>query len=309
MYGNTPRDNKYTTRLLNFLNREYGLSASKITPAKRGYYGETWRVDDYFIKLDYSFHKEAYCRSFPVLERIIDYGINCVSAPVKTINGALYLQFDNAVLGVFRWINGDNIQNEETKFAEYNILAQVYTVPNNNLPMPHITFDTGIADLFFHQLSQLDNKPLLQLFDEYKSDLLHRRSRLEKFARLCETQQDHFYITHGDAGGNIIKSGDKFYLVDWDDPVIAPPERDAWFCMNLDWATQAFNNSLANHGISYTLRPERLAFFCYHMYFAYLTFYMNTYFELGAAGLSPGGLRDGYFENWIKSNLTFADAM
>jgi len=308
MYGNVTRDSSYKARLLNFLETEYDINARDITPAKRGFYGETWRVGSYFVKLDYSFHKDTYRRSFSVLERIVNSGIRNVSIPVKTRVGKLCSYFDNAVVGVFRWIDGENIENDETTVAVYDILSQVYTVPTENFPAPRINFDTGMADLFYSQLAKLDDKPLLRLFGEYEPVLAKRRLRYEKFARLCQSCNDNFFITHGDAGGNVIKNNDKFYIVDWDDTAIAAPERDAWFGIHLDWAEQDFNNALARRGIDYSLRPQRLAYYCYRAFFEYLTLYMYTHFELPGC-LKPENLREGYFENWIKRNISYADSM
>jgi hypothetical protein len=89
--------------------------------------------------------------------------------------------------------------------------------------------------------------------------------------------------------------------------MLAPPERDAWFCMSWDWAMEAFHAALRKQGFDYKLRQERLAFCCYRAYFGYLTEYMSACFELGAAALPPEALREGYFENWIKSSMEFAD--
>lgn len=45
MYSKVQRADAYTMRLLVFLAQEYGLKATNIVPAKRGFYGETWRGD------------------------------------------------------------------------------------------------------------------------------------------------------------------------------------------------------------------------------------------------------------------------
>jgi hypothetical protein len=68
-------------------------------------------------------------------------------------------------------------------------------------------------------------------------------------------------------------------------------------------------HGIRRRGINYALRPERLAFCCYRAYFGYLTEYMNTYFELGASALTPEALKTGYFENWIRDIVEFADAL
>ena len=119
----------------------------------------------------------------------------------------------------------------------------------------------------------------------------------------------HFYITHGDAGGNVMVSGGDYYIVDWDNPRLAPPERDAWFCMYWDWAMDAFNEALRANGVNYTLRPERLAYYCYHFFFYYLTEYMHTFFEIGDENGKLAEALSGYFNGWIEEEIRFADGM
>ena len=58
MYSNVIRSDKHKQQLLDLIRLEYGIDAIGIYPAKRGFYGETWRLEDsdrsYFLKLDYS---------------------------------------------------------------------------------------------------------------------------------------------------------------------------------------------------------------------------------------------------------------
>lgn len=60
-------------KLKEILNLEYGIKADKITPAKRGFFGETWRTQAgekvYFVKLDcWTQHKEKFRSSFGALD-------------------------------------------------------------------------------------------------------------------------------------------------------------------------------------------------------------------------------------------------
>jgi thiamine kinase-like enzyme len=113
-------------------------------------------------------------------------------------------------------------------------------------------------------------KRMLQLIDA-KSALIRRYiERLMTFAKRCRTDFDHFYITHGDAGGNIIVSEDKFYIVDWDETMLAPPERDAWFCMHWSWAMNAFHDVLRQSGIEYALKPNIYSIFPTSIYLSIL---------------------------------------
>ncbi|MDR2505791.1 MAG: aminoglycoside phosphotransferase family protein [Oscillospiraceae bacterium] len=320
MHNHTERSEQYISRLVDFIVREYNLTVTSIMPAKRGYNGETWRLNTpglgYFVKIvSGEAHKPLYERSFPVIERINQYGVDCISRIVKTATGFLFTHFEGAIVGVFDWIEGENVQDERTKLPEYQMLAKVYTVPTDELAMPKERFEAESADLFFSQWDELMRRSssertaaLLCLFETHGAIFRRLLARLCMFSERCKVDLSHRYITHGDAGGNVIISSDRFYLVDWDDPVIAPPERDAWFCMHWAWAMDGFNEALRQNGIQYTLRPERLAYYCYHSFFYYLTKYIGTYLESGDGNGALTSEIAEYIQNcWIYDNIKFAD--
>jgi hypothetical protein len=186
-------------------------------------------------------------------------------------------------------------------------MAQVYTVPASGLSISREDFTEKSAELFFKQWNSLGNPQILELFEDNRAKLEHRAERLKHFALLCQKDMTGFFITHGDAGGNIIINGDKFCIVDWDDPMLAPPERDAWFCLHWNWAMDIFNDALRQNGIYYTLRPERLAYYCYHSFFFYLTEYLTTFFEIGNRGGDMVQKLCAYFECWIEDEIKYAD--
>ena len=322
MQNLTERDKHYLARLTDFLLREYGFAVISIKPAKRGYYGETWRLDtvsgSYFIKIVFSkAHKVFYERSFPVVDRINSAHIDCVSKIIKTLDGRLYTDFNDGIVGVFDWIDGENVQDEHTKISEYNILAHIYTIPFDGLNIPRENFRTQSAVLFYQQWDMLGalkqsetaNK-LLKLFKKHATDFERLFFRLRWFSERCKKDKTHFYITHGDAGGNVIVNAEKSYIVDWDDPVIAPPEWDAWFCLHWDWAMSGFDSALCKNEIDYFLRPERLAYYCYHSFFWYMTKYMETFFENGGTSSELADEIENYLENsWILENIKYADTI
>lgn len=217
---------------------------------------------------------------------------------------------------MFEWVEGENIQDERTKIQEYQMLARVYTVPSDGLSIPRENFSCKSADLFFEQCERLNGRQaeetavkILELFHENRDTIAYRAERLRLFSERCRTNTSPFFITHGDAGGNIIVNGEKFTIVDWDDPILAPPERDAWFCLHWDWAADAFHKALRENGIEYTLSSEQLVYYCYHSFFWYLTEYLATYFEIGNRGGDMHEELSNYFSGWIKDNLLFADTI
>ena len=304
MYSSIRRSGEYKRRLLDFIQDEYGIEAVSIIPAKRGFFGETWRLDaedtEYFIKLVYpAVHKSVYKRSFPMIQHLCDHGIDFISRIVKTKDGRLFTQFDGAVLGIFDWIDGENVQNEKTKVEEYKMLAKVYTVPLCGISIPHEDFSGNTSVTFFEKLRALKNEPLRSLFEKNRDKIEHRAARLQRFSNLCRGDITDFYITHGDAGGNVIENDDKYFIVDWDNPTFAPMERDAWFCMSFDWAMTAFNDNLRDNGIKYTLRPERLAYYCYDFFFYYLNAYLDAH--------TQADIIEEYIDGWIEESFRYAD--
>jgi Ser/Thr protein kinase RdoA (MazF antagonist) len=304
LYSSVERSDEYISRLLDFVRRAYGIEAIGISPAKRGFYGETWRLDatdaSYFLKLVYpAVHKPVYERSFPLMQHLCDNGIDFISKIAKTAEGRLSSLFDGAVVGVFGWIDGENIENEKTKSAEYNMLARVYAVPSSGISIPREDFSGSSADMFFDRWKTIQDRGFRLLFEKNRAKIEHRAARLKRFSALCRGDASDFFITHGDAGGNVIESGDRHFIVDWDNAMLAPPERDAWFCMSRDWAMAAFNVALREKRISYALRPERLAYYCYDFFF----FYLNAYVDAS----THVDIVEEYIDGWIEESFKYAD--
>jgi len=92
------------------------------------------------------------------------------------------------------------------------------------------------------------------------------------------------------------------FLVDWDTPVLAPPERDAWCMCGRGWARDAFHSALRRHGIQHTLRTERLAYYCYSFFFHYLAAYLDGFTPADTAREVAE-----YLDGWIEDSIRYAD--
>lgn len=310
----TNQDKKYTTQLVDFIEQEYGITANSIVPAKRGYYGETWRMDTtngkYFLKLDYSpQHQIKYRNSLEVVEYLCNNGIDFISSIIKTRTGDLYSIFNSAILGIFVWVDGENIETDETKIPEYKMLSKIYTLTKSGFEIPSIEFSNDRALHFFNKWEQLKTEPIneeikvvLEVFKLHKEILNHYSERLSYFSKICQNTKSQFYITHGDAGGNLLVDNNNYHIIDWDEVMYAPLERDAWVMCCYDWALNAFHDALKQNNISYELRPEYLAFYCYHMFFLYLGEFLNDFTKYG----TKKEIED-YFDSWIMERMKYAD--
>jgi len=299
----TERDEQYINSLADFICKEYNIPTISITPTKRGFYGETWRLDtsdnSYFLKLVYfTAHQSIYERSFPIVEHLCSHGIDFINRIIKTADGRLFARFDGAVLGVFDWIDGENIETDETKIPEYQMLSRVYTIPTCGIQILSEDFSGRSVDTFFEQWKVTDDTQIIALLEKNRNKLEYRAERLKHFAGLCRGDATGFFITHGDAGGNFIVNNDKYFIVDWDDSILAPPERDAWVMGFRDWARCLFQRSLRQNGIDYTLRTERLAYYCYYMFFYWLT-WLIRYSQVEEI--------EGFFNDWGEERIEYAD--
>jgi len=307
MYSSIKRDAGFDRHLRNFIDEHYPIQPTDITPAARGFYGETWRIDApqgrIFAKLDCSPHQSVYERSFPVIDHLCANGIDFISKIVKTREGDLHTRFEGGVLGLFDWIDGENREDDATKPHEYQMLAKVYTVDPAGLAIPREEFKARGADRFFERRARVGDKDILALLEGKRAEIDACARQLRHFSRICAGDETGFAITHGDAGGNVLVHGEKYHIIDWDIPLLAPPERDAWFWMHRPWAMRAFHEALRQNGIHYALRPERLAYYCYYMYFFYLNEILDAHFALGGMSVY---LAD-YLGGWMNDNRAYAE--
>lgn len=306
----------YMNRLIAAIDERYDISVRELMPAKRGYYGETWKVRGksgvYFLKVDYlQFHKKRFRDSLAAIDYLCGSGIDFVGQIVKTRDGKLFSNYDGAVMGMFVWADGENIETDETKSPEYQLLCKIYHQTRPGLPIPTAEFSDAAAVRFYQQLEDLKKAPrtaanerALSCFSAYSDELSLYASRLYQAARRCSEDNGHFYLTHGDAGGNFYCGGGKNYIFDWDEVMYSPIDRDAWVMCCYDWARSLFNRTLKENNIPYQLRPERLAFYCYHMLFFYLCEFLNVHVICDKSDR----IRDFFEDGWIRDRLQFADS-
>ncbi len=316
MLNHIERDGEYIRRLSDFVKDKYSITVKSIAPAVRGYYGETWRINaaenSYFLKLDYfPRHKEKFKNSLSAVDYLCGCGIDFISKVIKTKNGGLYASFEGAVLAVFEWLEGENVETDETKMPEYEMLCRVYSLTRPGLNIPTQDFSSLMAERFFekwHELKSVEqnkaNAEVLELLERQGEILRHCSARLIYFSELCKDDLSNFYLTHGDAGGNFFVSGEHNYIVDWDEVMYAPLERDAWVMCCRDWARKLFNDTLKQNNINYKLSLERLAFYCYHMFFLYLCEFLEDF--------TVHGIRkdiEDYFSGFIIERVKYADTI
>lgn len=280
-----PRNPEYITRLQGFIEKLYGLDILCFSGAERGYYGETWEIragtGRFFLKIVYfPVHKDRYARSFPVVEYMNREGIDFISRIVRTKDGLLYTPYQNGILGLFRFVPGTH--TEQYPLEElFRLLSQIYKLPLNGLEMESEAFDCRYAEQFYSLLETpcktagIYGGKAAGIFNSHRQLLEECHRQLKKYAKVNEGFRDHFVITSGDVGGNVIVEEGKLTIIDWDYLLLAPSERDIWPYMQDEKQIELLHQVFRENGIAYRVRPERLAYYCYASFFYYLHAYLS----------------------------------
>jgi hypothetical protein len=129
------------------------------------------------------------------------------------------------------------------------------------------------------------------------------RSDYQAFTELGDrlaAQEHTMVITHGDPGGNtLVKTPSDLYLIDWDDILLSPPERDTWFFQNKPEFIEGYRSVFPE----YQVNQELSHYFTYKRYFEDLIEYFaeirgNYTDEHRRKNLN--GLRDDCLEGWLR---------
>ena len=239
------------------LQAEYGFALRDIAPAERGFYGETWKIRThagaYFAKLDrWPCHKESYRASLPIVQYIADGGIAFVPRVIATRRGQLCCAFQGGIRAVFAFAPGALL--EEYAVEElYGCLSQVYALRTDGLELEAEDFGCAIPQTCA-RLAQAPELPdaARAALEKRQSAIARYANRLARFSAICQKDRSDFHITHGDAGGNFLSDGKRFFLVDWDSVKLAPIERDAWVFMSNPAQLCAIQRTINQNGIAYS---------------------------------------------------------
>jgi len=128
--------------------------------------------------------------------------------------------------------------------------------------------------------------------------------RAERLAKSLQTQSQEFVLCHSDVhAGNILIGADgAFYIVDWDDPILAPKERDLMFiggAQGFAGYSAQEEESLFYRGYGQTqIDPTALAYYRYERIIEDIAVYCEQLFLS-----NDGGEDRAQSLHYLKSNF------
>lgn len=310
--------------LVKIIENEYNLKVDAIKPAQRQFVAETFVIKDinnkkYFCKvIEKPLFIPRVIKSLPILEEMHKQGIQRINYPLRTmLKNSLYIKRNNTLIVLFNYINAQQSYNyDKTELGK--LIARVHKITSKirlSIPMEEFSFKRRLAfekhfeNIIKGSFNDTILNSLKKCLLKYEKEIRHDLTNFSKTAIICKKIKVNMVITHGDAPGNtLVKSPADIYLVDWDDILLAPAERDIWFLIDDSSFMSGYREVYSKYKVNEDLRR----YFIYKRYFEDLT----EYFEEITGGHSEEhrkknlqGLRDDCFEGWLRPAIRDFDPL
>ena len=235
--------------IISSLQEEYDLRVAELTflPVGADMGTAVYRVaaDDgnaYFLKLRKAFDEITV--TVPLFLRSL--GMEEIMVPFETRSKQYWANFGEHRLILYPFIEGkDGFDREltdshrKTLGAALKRIHTAHVLPGLRSLIPEETFDPRWRRSLESFLTQVENNSfeeptaarLVEFMRSRRREIDRLVERTRELASELQSQPLEFVLCHTDIhGGNIlIGDNDELYIVDWDNPLLAPKERDLMF--------------------------------------------------------------------------------
>ena len=225
----------------------YRLDVARVTflPLGLDIHTAVYRVEDrmdtaYFLKLRKGDFNPI---TVAVPHFLSSLGLHTVMAPIETHDGQLFGRFEDYTTILYPFIPGKD--GYEMKLTEQNWVELGWTLQRVHAAMlpaslaslvPRETYDPQWREsvkCFQMQIEGVTfNEPVAEKLSAFmkskRHEIDHLVGRAEELAQALCQQSPNMVLCHSDAhpGNYLITESGELYLVDWDNPIYAPKERD-----------------------------------------------------------------------------------
>jgi spectinomycin phosphotransferase len=236
--------------IISCLKTNYGITVATLTLLPLGadmnasvYKAHTLDQMSYFIKIKVGHHNDI---SAEIAEFLHSAGIQQIICPIKTIHGRPTQYIDDFTLIVYPFIEGQDGFSRSLTDDQWIKLGQTLRqIHELSVPLSVQTrirredysakWREATRSIYVHvEAKAIADEIALKLQKFMKKNMLHIRRLVDRAEDLGEKLQNHspkFVLCHSDihAGNVLMDKNTMIYLVDWDDPIMAPKERDLMF--------------------------------------------------------------------------------
>ena len=282
------KPNLQDEKIIACLQNDFGLSVAQLAFLPLGadrdtfvYRAVTSDETAYFVKLRRGRFNEIVV-TLPKF--LFDQGIKQIIPPLTTKTGQLWASLDAFTVMLYPFIEGRNgyeVALTEPQWQEFG--AALKRIHMTALPpalanrIPQETYSPHWRDLVKHFLTRIETETFtdpiaseLAAFLQTKRAEVHELvDRTERLAQLLQAQPPAAVLCHFDvhAGNLLLAATGALYIVDWDNPIFAPKERDLMFIGGGqlgDWQTPQAEEKLfyASYGKT-EIDPVAMAYYRY----------------------------------------------
>lgn len=236
--------------IIDSLKAYYGIDVIKLTVLPLGadmdasvYKAETQEYAPYFVKLKRGHLHDV---SIAVMELLHHAKIQQIISPIKTIHGQSTQLINDFTLIVYPFIEGQDgfscSLTDEQWLILGKTLRQIHEIDVPLSIQQRIRRETyspkwrEVVRSFYpcFESELIGEEIIVKLLTFMKENLVAIQRLVDRAEQLAEKIQNEpakFVLCHSDLhGGNIlIDKTNNFYIVDWDEPIMAPKERDLMF--------------------------------------------------------------------------------
>lgn len=197
----------------------------------------------YFVKIKQGHQEDI---SVNIISLLSDAGLKEIIVPIRTIDGGLTQRQKDDTVIVYPFIAGQDgfhctlTENQWRRLGK--ALRQIHDIavpPSIQKRLRRETYSSKWRDavrslyVHFEKMPEGDEVSLkLWQFIQGHVQTIHKLvDRAHQLARQLQDQSQQVVLCHSDlhAGNILIGEEGSFYIVDWDDPILAPKERDLMF--------------------------------------------------------------------------------
>lgn len=237
-------------RIINCLYTYYDIKVTTLTLLPLGadmnasvYKAETQEHSSYFVKLKRSHHPD---NSIAIMELLSHAKVQQVIPPINTIYGQPTQRMDNFTLIVYPFLEGQDgfarALTDEQWLILGKTLRQIHEIevpPSIENNIRREAYSPKWREVVRSLYTHIETEPpsdeiaikLLAFMKENNAAIQRLVERADQLAKKLQGEPPKFVLCHSDLhGGNIlIDTNNHIFIVDWDEPIMAPKERDLMF--------------------------------------------------------------------------------
>ncbi len=244
------KPNLQDEKIIACLHDEYGLNGVQVAFLPLGadrntavYRAVTDHATPYFVKLRRGVFDET---TVVVLKLLHNQGVRQIIAPLATRSRQLWTSLGSFNLTLYPFIEGRHgfeVDLSDRHWVDFGralkgihtamvppavadrIQQEIYSTQWREIVK---RFQVCVEDTTFGDPVAAELAAFLKVRQPEISDLVRRAERL---GSVLQTRSLQFVLCHSDihAGNILIDANDALYMVDWDNPILAPKERDLMF--------------------------------------------------------------------------------